>query len=139
MKAEDQLARESDVTVSTNITSYAEYKGFFTYVVSTLALVAFAGWCLLPDWTLNQVGINYYPDKSWSHVIPSWLLVLMIYVYVYVGLYNTEKKTLPLDHPNVFTDENSVYPENPSNYIHIAPSGVRDLPPPLVNEVLYGN
>ncbi|KAM9886959.1 hypothetical protein OXX79_013915, partial [Metschnikowia pulcherrima] len=45
---EDRLARESDVTVSTNVTSYAEYKGFFMYVLSAVALAMFAMWILAP-------------------------------------------------------------------------------------------
>lgn len=135
----DQLARESDVTVSTNITSYAEYKGFFIYVGSCVALLVFTAWCLLPDSVLQAAGVYYYPLKTWAQAVPAWSLIMMVYVYVYVALYNTEQKTLPLDHPSTLTDEHAVYPKDPLQYIHVAPSGVRDLPPMLVSEVLYGD
>lgn len=134
---EDSLARESDVTVSTNVTSYAEYKGFFIYVLSMVALLVYMGWLLLPEEALNYLGVYYYPDKYWAQAVPAYLLMLMLYVYIYLALYNTEVKTLPLDDPRLFTDENAVFPEDPLDYIHKAPSGVRDLPAPLVSEILY--
>lgn len=136
-KNEDKLARESDVTVSTNVTSYAEYKGFFVYVLTTAALLGYTAWLLLPDKALNYFGIYYYPDKYWAQAVPAYLLMLMLYVYISIALYNTEVKTLPLDDPRVFTDENAIYPKDPGAYLHKAPSGVRDLPTPLVSEVLY--
>lgn len=137
LRNEDKLARESDVTVSTNVTSYAEYKGFFIYVLSAVLLLGYMAWLLLPEKALNYFGVYYYPDKYWAQAVPAYLLMLMLYVYICLALYNTEVKTLPLDDPRVFTDENAIYPEDPAAYIHKAPSGVRDLPTPLVSEVLY--
>lgn len=134
---EDQLARESDVTVSTNVTLYAEYKGFFIYVLSTAALSVYIAWTLLPESILIAAGITYYPDKYWAKAIPTYLLMLMLYCYVFFALYNTEVKTPKLDDLRLFTDEHAVYPECPQDYIWKAPSGVWDLPIGLVNEVLY--
>lgn len=134
---EDTLARESDVTVSTNVTLYAEYRGFFIYVFSTVLLTVFVGWSLIPDNILQYLGINYYPDKYWTHAIPAWLLMLMLYTYFYVALYNTEVLTFPIDDVRLFTDEHSVFPKNPEEWVWKAPSGVWDMPIGLVNEVLY--
>lgn len=134
---EDKLARESDVTVSTNTTLYAEYKGFFIYVSSAVALLFFVAWTLTPDLLLLSIGISYYPDKYWSHAIPTYLLMLMLFTYLFVALYNTEYKTQRLDSLNNFIDVHTVYPENPVEYIWKAPSGVWDLPIGLVNDVLY--
>ncbi|XBA50738.1 hypothetical protein SBP28_005321 [Candidozyma auris] len=134
---EDSLARESDVTVSTNVTSYAEYKGFFIYVLSTLALLVYATWLLLPESYLALLGVYYYPSKYWAQAVPAYSLMLMLFIYIGLALYNTEVRTLPLDDPRSFTDEHAVYPDNPADYIHKTPSGVRDLPTPLVSEVLY--
>ena len=140
---EDKLARESDVTVSTtNITENAEYKGFFIYVVSAIALAGWIGWTILPDKFLNEyLSIYYYPDKYWSLAIPTYSLMLMLFIYIALALYNTEVLTLPLNDVRNFVDEFTVFPneqgENLLDYIHRAPSGVWDLPITLVNEVLY--
>lgn len=133
----DKLARESDVTVSTNTTSYAEYKGFFIYVSSAIVFIVFVLWAVVPEMVLLEMGISYYPDKYWSHAIPTYLLLLMLFTYVFVGLYNTEVKTQKLDSLNNFIDRHTVYPDNPAEYIWKAPSGVWDLPIGLVNDVLY--
>ncbi|OBA24396.1 PIG-P-domain-containing protein [Metschnikowia bicuspidata var. bicuspidata NRRL YB-4993] len=135
---EDSLARESDVTVSTNVTLYAEYKGFFMYVLSAVALTMFVMWILAPHSVLLSLGISYYPDKYWAQAIPMYFLMLMFYLYVLVTLYNNEVQTLKLDDLRVFTDEHSVSPEDPVDWLWKAPSGVWDLPIGLVNEVLYG-
>ncbi|GEQ71071.1 hypothetical protein JCM33374_g4752 [Metschnikowia sp. JCM 33374] len=135
---EDKLARESDVTVSTNVASHAEYKGFFMYVLSAVALAMFAMWILAPHSVLLSLGVSYYPDKYWAQAIPMYFLMLMLYSYVSVTLYNTEVQTLKLDDLRLFTDEHSVSPEDPVDWLWKAPSGVWDLPIGLVNEVLYG-
>lgn len=134
---EDLLARESDVTVSTNVTSYAEYYGFFMYVLSSVAFLMYLGWLLLPEKALNYLGIYYYPDKYWAQAVPAWLLMLMLYIYIAMAFYNSEVLACLLDDPRAFTDEHAVYPETPIEYIHKAPSGVLDLPTPLVSEILY--
>lgn len=91
----------------------------------------------IPDSWLRKIGISYYPDKYWTHAIPSFLLIVMIYMYVFVILVNNEVKTLKLDDIRTLTDEHAVYPAQPEDYIWKAPSGVWDLPIGLVNEVLY--
>lgn len=136
---EDKLARESDVTVSTNTTSYAEYKGFFIYVISALALVLYVAWTLMPQSVLVALGISYYPNKYWAHAVPTYLLMLMLFAYVYVALYNTEVKTQKLLSLSNFIDRQTVYPADPAEYVWKASNGVWDLPIGLVNEVLYGD
>lgn len=146
---EDTLARESDVIVSTNITLYAEYKGFFVYVLSALTLTCWIGWTVIPDRILHDyLSIHYYPDKYWSHAIPAYFLMTMLYIYIALALYNTEVKTLKLDDIRNFVDDYSTLPgssdineddriEKNIEYLSKAPSGVWDLPVNLVNEVLY--
>lgn len=134
------MARTSDVTVSTT-SSFAEYRGFFIYVVSAAFLFVWAAWLLVPDHHLEALHIEYYPDKYWSRAIPAWLLMLMVYGYVYVALYNTEVKTNKLDDVRNFVDEYTVHPADIGlrdvEYVHKALSGVWDLPVSLVNEILY--
>ncbi|CUM52399.1 unnamed protein product [Debaryomyces fabryi] len=146
---EDTLARHSDVIVSTNITLYAEYKGFFIYVISATFLTIWVCWTLIPDPVLRSMSIYYYPDKYWALAIPAYTLMLMVYVYVALALYNTEVLTLPLDDVRNFVDEHSVLVGSSEadeiakankaiEYLWKSPSGVWDLPVTLVNEVLYG-
>lgn len=147
---EDKLARESDVTVSTNVTLHAEYKGFIVYVLSTFILVSWIGWALLPERVLNNYfSIYYYPDKYWLMAIPSYFLLGMLFYYISLAMYNTEVLTLPLNDIRTIVDEHSVFPGSGGtseeqiaasiDYLHKAPSGVWDLPITLVNEVLYAN
>lgn len=136
---EDQLARQSDVIVSTNVTLYAEYKGFFTHLLAAFVLVVFSAWALIPSKTLHSLGIDYYPDKYWSQAIPAYSLMAMLFVYIGVALYVTEVKTMKLDDLRAFTDEHLQYPERPEEYLWKAHNGVWDLPVGFVNEVLYGD
>lgn len=136
---EDQLARESDVTVSsTNATLYAEYRGFFIYILAWVALSVFVVWAFVPNSFLEKIGIYYYPSKYWAQAIPAYFLMFFLYAYIFVALFNTEVKTPPLDDVRAFTDEHAVFPAEPEQYIWKAPSGVWDLPIGLVNDVLYG-
>lgn len=157
--SEDTLARQSDVTVSTNATLYAEYKGFFVYVLTSITLTIWASWSLIPDSTLNYLSIYYYPDKYWSLAIPAYFLMGMLFTYIAHVLWNTEIETIPLDDIRNFVDENAVSAgcdsiPFPTSSKQITPpmtssksaepwiwrygSGVRDLPISITNEVLYG-
>lgn len=145
---EDLLARQSDVTVSSNVTLYSEYRGFFVYVISAIALITWACWSFIPESVLSDYfGITYLPDRYWSVAIPTYILVLMLYLYIALALYNTEKKTVKLDDAKNFVDEYSVLAGSSrasgivdaSRYVFESTSGVQDLPVPLVNEVLYGS
>lgn len=153
---EDTLARQSDVTVSLYATLYAEYKGFFVYVLTSITLTVWVCWSLIPDYVLNYFGIYYYPDKYWSLAIPSYFLMGMLFTYIAHVLYNTEIMTLPLDDVRNFVDENAVLagydcksmttellPTSASEvaepWISQYSSGVWDLPISITNEVLYGS
>ena len=108
---DDKLARESDVTVS-NITLLleAEYRGFSIHIISTIGLIIWIIWTLLPDSLLHKLSIDYYPNKYWSIAIPSYSLMLMLFAYWVFALYNTEVLTLPLNDIHCIIDENSVFP-----------------------------
>ncbi|RCK55435.1 Meiotically up-regulated gene 84 protein [Candida viswanathii] len=159
---QDKLARQSDVTVS-NITaaSHTTPRGFTTFILATLALATYVLWTLLPDAVLTRkLLVDYYPDKQWGVACPAWSLMLMVFAYCALALYNLEVLTLGLGDVRCVVDEASVFPDevfgepegeptvlNQANregcgmrsveYVHAAPSGVWDLPIGLVNEVLY--
>lgn len=149
--SEDLIARQSDVTLSNKDSAYAEYNGFFISVLSTSILGCFILWSLLPTYVFEDYfHFDYLPDKYWTVAIPAYSLMLMLYIYIALGAYNTEVKSLKLDDIRNFIDEFSVTPgtekatvfeshQEMAKYIHRSPSGVCDLPITLVNEVLYGD
>lgn len=133
----DSLARQSDVTVSTKESANSEYTGFFINVLCTVVFTGFILWCLVPSLVFEKLEFDYLPNKYWSIAIPAYSLMLMLYIYGLLALYNTEVKTLHLNDVRNFIDEHSVMPPDMVEYVHKAPSGVWDLPVTLVNEVLY--
>lgn len=143
----DELARESDVTVSTNITPQAEYKGFASYVISCIFLFIWICWSFLPDRILNNLGVYYYPNRWWALAIPSYVIVLMMYMYIAIALYDIEILTLPLnDNRNIVDDSGIIITQlknfksnEINNYLINSSSGVWDLPISIVNNVLYLN
>lgn len=144
-----QPARSTNVALATLNLLNAEYKGFFAYVISFILLYVYVGWTVLPEYVLEKyLYIEYYPDKYWAVAIPTYSLMLMVYIYVGMALYNTEILTFALDDIRNFVDCHTCLPEQrvpgsrPGHektleYVWKAPSGVWDLPITLVNEVLY--
>lgn len=104
----DELARESDVTVSTNVTSQAEYKGFASFVISGIFLLIWLGWSLIPTKILNDLGIYYFPSRWWALAIPAWILMAMVYTYIALALYNIEVATVPLNDLRTLVDDAGV-------------------------------
>ena len=59
-------------------------------------LVMYLLWSYLPSPFLHQLGIHYYPDRWWSLAIPAFLVMVLVYIYLALALYNTEYLTLPM-------------------------------------------
>ncbi|RLV82544.1 Phosphatidylinositol N-acetylglucosaminyltransferase subunit GPI19 [Meyerozyma sp. JA9] len=139
----------SSVSEPTHNISNAEYRGFFIYVLSSISLFVWIGWTVIPENILeNYLYIEYYPDKYWTVAIPAYSLMLMVYIYIGMALYNTEVLTFAIDDVRNFVDSYTYMPEQTVpgsrskyektiDYVWKAPSGVWDLPITLVNEVLY--
>jgi phosphatidylinositol glycan class P protein len=51
----------------------------------------------VPSPVLHQMGIHYYPNRWWALAVPCWLMVLVVYTYAALALYNTEVLTLPIN------------------------------------------
>ena len=142
------VVSQSDLLATHNILN-AEYRGFFIYVLSSISLFVWIGWIVIPEHVLeNYLYIDYYPDKYWTVAIPAYSLMLMVYIYIGMALYNTEVLTFAIDDVRNFVDSYTYMPEQTVpgsrskyektlDYVWKAPSGVWDLPITLVNEVLY--
>ncbi|ROW18202.1 hypothetical protein VPNG_00472 [Cytospora leucostoma] len=82
-----------------------EYYGFVLYLFSSLVFLVYLLWSYLPSPFLHVLGIYYYPNRWWSLAIPSFLVMLLVYIYVALALYNTEYLTLPLNSLETVVDE----------------------------------
>ncbi|KAJ9151971.1 PIG-P-domain-containing protein [Pleurostoma richardsiae] len=82
-----------------------EYYGFVLYLFSSLAFLIYLLWSYLPSPFLHALGIYYYPNRWWSLAIPSFLVMLIVYIYVALAAYNTEIMTLPLSSIETVVDE----------------------------------
>lgn len=82
-----------------------EYYGFVLYLFSSLVFLIYLLWSYLPSPFLHVLGIYYYPNRWWSLAIPSFLVMLLVYIFVALALYNTEYLTLPLNNLETIVDD----------------------------------
>ncbi|KAL2142723.1 hypothetical protein VTI28DRAFT_811 [Corynascus sepedonium] len=82
-----------------------EYYGFVLYLLSSLFFLIYLLWSYLPSPFLHALGIYYYPNRWWSLAIPSFIVMLLVYIYVALAAYNTEILTLPLGSVETVVDE----------------------------------
>ncbi|KAI1186364.1 PIG-P-domain-containing protein [Nemania serpens] len=82
-----------------------EYYGFVVYLFSSLTFLMYLLWAYLPSPILHVLGIYYYPNRWWALAIPSFITMLIVYIYVALALYNTEVLTLPLTSIETIVDE----------------------------------
>ncbi|KAI1175556.1 PIG-P-domain-containing protein [Nemania sp. FL0916] len=82
-----------------------EYYGFVVYLFSSLTFLIYLLWAYLPSPLLHALGIYYYPNRWWALAIPSFITMLIVYIYVALALYNTEVLTLPLTSIETIVDE----------------------------------
>ncbi|GAP88193.1 putative phosphatidylinositol class p [Rosellinia necatrix] len=82
-----------------------EYYGFVVYLFSSLTFLMYLLWAYLPSPILHALGIYYYPNRWWALAVPSFITMLIVYIYVALALYNTEVLTLPLTSIETIVDE----------------------------------
>ena len=82
-----------------------EYYGFVLYLFSSLAFLIYLLWSYLPSPVLHALGIYYYPNRWWSLAIPSFLVMLVVYIFVGLAGINTEILTLPMSSIETIVDE----------------------------------
>lgn len=84
-----------------------EYYGFVLYLFSSLTFLIYLLWSYLPSPFLHALGIYYYPNRWWSLALPSYLVMLLLYIYVALASYNTAYLTLPLNSIETIVDESA--------------------------------
>lgn len=81
-----------------------EYYGFVLYLFSSVAFLMYLLWSYLPSPFLHALGISYYPNRWWALAVPAFLVMLLVYIYVALALYNTEMLTVPLSNVETVVD-----------------------------------
>jgi len=102
--ASDDDGPEPVPRASPKVPTY-EYYGFVLYLFSSLCFLIYLLWSYLPSPFLHALGIYYYPNRWWSLAIPSFLVMLLVYIYVALAAYNTEIMTLPLSSIETIVDD----------------------------------
>ncbi|KAI8068479.1 PIG-P-domain-containing protein, partial [Gongronella butleri] len=125
----------------TNKTPIYEYYGFVMYLATFVVFGLYIIWAYLPDRILHDLGITYYPSRYWALAIPTWLMVLVWFIFFYYVTYNM-MNTPPFDTLEAITDEHAVIMAKDS----IPPVAARppdympelhDIPIAVVNTFLY--
>jgi phosphatidylinositol glycan class P protein len=75
------------------------------YLFSSLTFLMYLLWSYLPSPFLHALGIYYYPNRWWSLALPSFLVMLLVYIYVALASYNTGYLTLPLSSIETIIDD----------------------------------
>lgn len=81
-----------------------EYYGFVLYLFSSFAFLMYLLWSYLPSPFLHYLGIYYYPNRWWALAIPAFLVMLLVYIYVALALYNRERLTVPMGSVETIVD-----------------------------------
>ncbi|ESZ98639.1 hypothetical protein SBOR_0979 [Sclerotinia borealis F-4128] len=81
-----------------------EYYGFVLYLFSSLTFLLYLLWSYLPSPFLRALGIYYYPNRWWSLALPSWIVMLLVYIYVALASYNTGHLTLGMSSVETIID-----------------------------------
>ena len=55
--------------------SVTELYGFFSWILSALAFIAYMIWAFVPNEILRDYGIHYIPDKYYAIAFPLWFSV----------------------------------------------------------------
>ncbi|KAF2158217.1 PIG-P-domain-containing protein [Myriangium duriaei CBS 260.36] len=82
-----------------------EYYGFTLYLSSTAMFTFYLLWAFLPSPFLHQLGIHYYPNRWWALAVPAWLVMAVVWCYVALAGWNTERETLGLGDVRTVVDE----------------------------------
>lgn len=136
-KITDILARESDVTISNQVTPLTEYRGFALYLIISVFHLIWLCWTFAPAHYLEKIGIYYYPSRWWSLSLSCTVLMGMLYTYIALQMWNIEVETLKLDDLNTIVDDDAVLEKDLDKYGWCDTNGVYDLRITDVNKVLY--
>ncbi|KIJ14713.1 hypothetical protein PAXINDRAFT_78819 [Paxillus involutus ATCC 200175] len=120
-----------------------EFYGFVAWTSTSVLFIVYVLWALLPDEYITWLGIQWYPSREWSLLLPAYSIVLVLLTYVVYF-------SLAIAHTPSFSDVSAIIdskghlpaPDASNPYLrHAGASTVPelyDIPIGIVNRVLYG-
>ncbi|KAF8069529.1 phosphatidylinositol N-acetylglucosaminyltransferase subunit P [Scenedesmus sp. PABB004] len=122
--------------------SSVEVYGFVGWIASAAAFVVYCLWAFLPDAALRAVGVHWYPSRAWALILPSHLLLTVLFVYWAYESLNMMSVPAPT-HPATIHDARSKWitqlglPSACASTERSIPPLVH-MPAPLASRVLFG-
>lgn len=138
----DQLARQSDATVGGGaVPAETEYFGFALYVGSSFVGLVYIVWAYFPAIWQTSFDISFFPSRWWAVAIPAYTVMLLVYIYIALALYNTEVLTKDAAELTTISDLYAKIPPHSKldQCIWHGTDGVWDLPLGAVCDVLYSD
>ncbi|KAF5356833.1 hypothetical protein D9756_006469 [Leucocoprinus leucothites] len=120
-----------------------EFYGFVAWASTSFLFVLYILWALLPDRWIMAVGIDWYPNREWSILIPAWTIIVIILTYIVywsLALLGTPSFS---DMSTVTDSFAQLPPSNHTPNVYVAstdPSAIPqlyDMPLGMVNRILY--
>ncbi|KAE9401047.1 PIG-P, partial [Gymnopus androsaceus JB14] len=91
-----------------------EFYGFVAWTSTSFLFVVYLLWALLPDPVIISLGIEWYPNREWSILLPAWSMVVVLLTYFsYMAL--TLYGTPAFDNVEAVTDSRAQFPPLRSN------------------------
>ncbi|KAJ4473791.1 PIG-P [Lentinula aciculospora] len=130
-----------------------EFYGFIAWTSTSFLFVVYVLWALLPDEYIIWVGVEWYPNREWSLLVPAWSMIVVLLTYfTYMAL--TIYGTPAFDDISAVTDSRAQFPpkcvtssydQKMCSYAPYAQSEgntnpqleLYDIPIELVNQVIY--
>ncbi|KAF5830407.1 PIG-P-domain-containing protein, partial [Dunaliella salina] len=103
----------------------------------------YTAWAFLPESYLHAAGITYYPSRVWAIIIPTWILVLVVFCFwLYEGLNQADVAPFASLH-TVKDSRSKAFQDLGLPGVTAGHSGSGVLPlvhiePTVVSRVLYG-
>ncbi|KAG2059742.1 PIG-P-domain-containing protein [Suillus hirtellus] len=119
-----------------------EFYGFVAWTSTSVLFVLYVLWALLPDEYIVWLGVEWYPSREWTLLLPAYSIVLVLLTYfVYFAI--AIARTPSFSDPNTFTDTKVHLPALDVNQHlkHADPGAIPelyDIPIGMVNRVVYG-
>jgi len=112
--------------------------GFVMYLFSLILIVVYLVWALVPEETLDSIGLTYWPKKHWALSAPVFMVSAFFsvpVVYTALTLHNTK----PLNSITTITDSAAHELKDPGDLPPGAIPPIADIDLALINERLYMN
>ncbi|KAG1826676.1 PIG-P-domain-containing protein [Suillus variegatus] len=119
-----------------------EFYGFVAWTSTSVLFVLYVLWALLPDEYIVWLGVEWYPSREWTLLLPAYSIVLVLLTYfVYFAI--AIARTPSFSDPNTFIDTKAHLPALDVNQHlkHADPGAIPelyDIPIRMVNRVVYG-